>query len=889
MKTLNRLTIHSLKLNRKRTLVTVIGILLSTALLSAVATMVTSFQYSMIQYEKDKSGDYHYVFQHVPQEELPAIAQNRNIEQHFEAIGLGYAYLEGGVNPDKPYLYVEAMDKTGMERIGIHLTEGRLPENDGELLISKHIKTNGGVEYQVGDTVTLQVGNRISAENLEKPVTDYQADEFKEADLLTQLNPFLGEETIFPVFTKTYTVVGITERLSYGIESYTAPGYTVITYMEQNQWKNMGYMPYGVDVYTRYTREALKERIKVTAGILGLDPEVYEKYIKGMMTTDEWELWNDKIDAAYSYQENGNLIRYELLDLTDSTLEMMYGVAAVILVIIVFTSAFCIRNSFAISITEKTRQYGMLASIGATPRQIRRNVYYEAALLALVGIPFGMGCGCLASVILTQVVSALLSNILDLQLVFHVSWTSVVLSVLLAVGMIFLSAARPARKAGKVSPIVAINGAEAIKIKGSQVKAPGYIKKLFGMGGTIAYKNMKRNRKNYRVATISITVSVMIFVSLYSFMELSFRSMDYYVQEEGYNLSYRVLDMPNQYQEVSRTVGLEEVKRAAVVRYIQFYISDEDLRYTEKCLEYYPREVHGDEESIQVISLGEQEYTRYKKELGLSSDQTDQAILINNTFGYSQEEKKYYAYQLYSYQPGESIAGKIREEDDETGEPVVLTLAAVTEKRPLGFEQYYSQTGILVVSDQWMDQHIEQIRSYGTIFYDSTDADALQDTLENEFGFDSARIVNVAQSQRENQSLYLIIAIFLYGFVMVISLIGITNIFNTITTSMEVRSKEFAMLRSIGMTGKEFSHMVRMESVFYGSKALGLGLVSGIGLSYLIYYFMSKGMEIGYHLPVTGILISVIAVVLLLLVIMHVSLKKIQRKNLIETIRQENI
>ena len=196
---LNRLTINNLRLNKKRTFVTIIGIILATALLGAVSTFVTSFQKSLIQYAKENEGDFHYGFIKVPVDEIDVLAQNRNVESYYEVAGLGYAILEGSINEDKPYIYIEAMDKNAMEKSSFKLKEGRLPENENEIVLSNHIMTNGGVVYRLGDTLTLDVGSRC--------VEGYK---------LHQRNPYNEiegeEERLENVTTKTFTVVGFCER-----------------------------------------------------------------------------------------------------------------------------------------------------------------------------------------------------------------------------------------------------------------------------------------------------------------------------------------------------------------------------------------------------------------------------------------------------------------------------------------------------------------------------------------------------------------------------------------------------------------------------------------------------------------------------------------------------
>ena len=137
--------------------------------------------------------------------------------------------------------------------------------------------------------------------------------------------------------------------------------------------------------------------------------------------------------------------------------------------------------------------------------------------------------------------------------------------------------------------------------------------------------------------------------------------------------------------------------------------------------------------------------------------------------------------------------------------------------------------------------------------------------------------------------LYLIIAIFLYGFIIVIALIGVTNIFNTITTNIELRKGEFAMLKSVGMTNHEFNRMIFLESFFYCIKSLLIGLPIGIIISYTIYNVLIGQMELKYVLPYKGIIISICVVFVLIFTLMKYSVSKTKSNNIIETIRNENI
>lgn len=851
MNLLNRLTIKNLRMNKKRTVVTIIGIMLATALITAVSGMAVSFQSSLVEYTKKNNGNYHYQFLDVPGSDLKYFQQNRSFEDYYLSKSLGYAYLTGSQNEDKPYLYVMALDKGGMENLALELLEGRLPENDNEILISKHIITNGRVSYQVGDTLTLDIGDRQTADG----------------DPLSQETPYMEDEKLESLYRSEYQVVGIVSRPIYDMENYSAPGYTVITYLGEDQTA-AGSETESYNIYVRYTDQALKNNEKITAEFLE----------------------RESADAVYEYRSNKSLIQYQNLTFSDTVMTIIYGMVGIALLIIVTTSVFCIRNSFAISITEKMRQYGMLSSVGATPRQIQQNVYYEALLLAAVGIPAGILLGVSALWILVQIVGSLMVEAIEMELQFALSGSAILLAVLLSLITIFLSARRSGARAAKVSPIVAIRGNEDIKIGKRDVKAPRWIKKLFGMGGMVAYKNLRRNRRKYRTTVISIVVSVSIFIALSTFVEMIFDMAHFYYGDTTYNISFSTSSSSERYQEdyevIKSVCQFDGINEATIRRNCSLFLDVDELNYTQKLKEVFPVAVEPGMAYLDVWSVGEQEYEAYLKKLGLSYEEAkDKAILIgkyNGTFFNEDGSEIYVTVDMFDMKAGEIITGEMEKCS------VSFELAAVTDERPLGLEEA-NNGGFLIVSDAWMDAHTEYAEPYFRVFIDCEDADKLQQEIEADDNWIGSYVENMDAEYRRMSALYTIIAIFLYGFITVISLIGITNIFNTITTNMELRSAEFAMLRSVGMTKREFDRMIRLESVFYGTKSLLIGVPIGIALSYAFNYALQRGVVTDMIFPWFGVTVSVLAVFLLLLCIMRYSLNRINRQNIIETIRKENI
>lgn len=869
MNLLNRLTIKNLELNKKRTIVTIIGIILATALITAITGMASSFRATMIKRAKTKEGDFHYAFCDVPKEDLKYIENNRNIESYYITQNIGYASLEESKNEYKPYLYLMAYNGMAFEKSSIKLLEGRMPKNDSEIILSEHIMKNGKVFYKIGDKLTIDVSKRL--------VDEYE---------LSQENGYVkGEENLKKEYTKTYEIVGIIERPNMSIEPHSAPGFSIITYLNTNKINDKS------DIYVRYTKEGLKNKAQVTSNILGISSDIIEKAeMPGLTNEDLQELQKSK----YEYKTNESLLQYEILNVSSSNLNVIYTVSIIVTAIIIFTSVFCIRNSFDISITEKMRQYGMLSSIGATSKQIKKNVFYEALIISIIGIPLGILSGMFAVFVLLKIISKILESYLNgLEFVFKISSISIIFAIILAMLTIFLSARRSAKRAAKVSPMEAIRSNEDIKIKSKKLKSLKIIKRFFGIGGDIAYKNLKRNRKKYRTTLISIVGSVSIFISMSTFMTYAFKSSSIYYDKQNYNLLIYGENPAKEYEKVKEISNMEDVDKVSIIRYILLRVNKNELKMTEKAQKSLDRTEAEDNNfiNIDIISLGNKEYERYIKELGLNKKLIkDKGILINNVIKYEADENgksKYQSIDIYNCKVGEKINATLLNDRGEEIKKEQLEIAKVTDKKPMGLENRHSDTGYLVINDEWIDKNNSCIEKRMQVYIQANDPYKVEEKLKTNYG--EMQIINYDSSAREENALYLVIAIFLYGFITVISLIGITNIFNIITTNMNLRSKEFANLKSIGMTQKEFNRMISLESIFYGAKSLAIGVPIGIALSYVIYRAFGEGMEFGFLFPTSGVIIAIIAVFVLITGIMRYSLIKINKQNIIETIRKDNI
>lgn len=949
MNLMKTLTLKNLKLNRKRTIVTIVGIILATALLSALVTLVSSFQYSVIEYQKQKGGDFHVKFSNVKMSELSEFKNNRNIESTFETMGMGFAKLDGCKNEDKPYAYVMATDETGFERGCFNLIEGRMAKNEDEIVIPRHLKTNGRIDIKVGDEITLDVGKRYDS-NTESVILENCAYEHE-------------AETLTDTVTKSYKVVGIMERPGYGMEDYSAAGYTFVTYSDElaaidNGTKSeVNEADTTLTVYSRYTQKALRNKDAVTADIIGVDEKLFEKANNSSveMTAEESDRFLKEMeDAKYDIYINGFLISYECVFPIDGTFKALFTVATVVALIIILTSVYCIKNSFNISITEKIRQYGMLASVGATRRQIKSSVKTEAAMLGVVGIPVGTMSGILASFILVKVVNALSAGWLNFALSFHTSLPALILAVILSIATIYFSATGSARRAAKVTPLEAIRNTKEIKIKSAKLKTPAIIGRIWGIGGVISYKNIKRNKKKYRTTVTSIVICSVTFIVISYFMSMAFSvvgmsyaSVDYNI---GINMSCKKdLDIEKLSELLSGIEGAEDYLVGA-----GYYFDVDKPEYTKEYGEYCGQ-LYDDREDVSqeffITVLNDKSYDKYASDAGIKNAAAG-AILVNKgTFDvYNENSSKYVKkeMELYKYKAGDTIecgynvyddassddnaaegdtesstddnnavegdtesstednSGYVDEETINKGvrKTVDVTIAGVTDKVPTCYNGY-GNTSLLFMNQKgfeslWADGKSGNEFKPGNAIYSAyvvaENADEYQDTLEKEtaenpeYSQISFYVSNMDKQMRDEKSLFTLLGVFAYGLIVVIALIGITNIINTLSTGMELRSREFATLRSIGMTDKQFAGMVRLESVFISVKALVIGVPLGILISYLLCVMMNRMDDaIIYEPPYKAIILCIVVVIMLIYAIMKLSMTKLRHNNIIETIKNENL
>lgn len=850
MSILNRLTIKNLRLNKKRTIVTIIGIILSTALMVGIGLLFSSFQDLMIRDTIGYNGKYEAEYNDVDLIKLNDI-KNKNFTYFYEK-PIGFSKTQSS-NEYKPYMYITSVNKEYFNEL--KLVDGSFPKNENEVVISNHVITNGGLNYKVGDIVTFTYGKR----NIEGEET------------LANSEYVPGEE-IDITGEVTLKIVGIVERSNF--ESYSASGYTAFT-LDVNSDKG------NVNLYVMFDKnKKIIKQSEELAKELSYDYDIN---------------YNSTLLALYGESTYGNVMT------------TMVSMMIIMLALVSIGCIIVIYNSFAISVMERKKEFGLLSSIGATKKQLAHTVFFEAVVVGVIGIIFGIlgayiGIGCVVLVI-----NNLISDMLDYKLYLVTNPLFIIIPVIFMIVVIGVSAFIPSRKASKVSPIEAIRQNDDIKINKKKIKTSKFVNKLFGIEGEIALKNIKRNKKKYRVTIVSLFISIVLFISFSSYMNYTLNTASSVMGEVPYDYQISYFgDDPNNDKEALDKIN-EIVKSSDVKEYVSYSVSNLSIignyTYSDEYLDFY-KSAYGNDgikalnnlkyQSIYILVLDDNSYNKYKKLIGLDKDSV---ILLNKFKGVSYGNNKRVNYNIPVIN-NDNINIKICNFDD-NDEDVDTTKYCnknidnifVTNKSFDLIEEFsYMDDFKLIVNKKLYDSISDSSTHYTqfNIISDNTNnIDKLTKDLDK---YSNVNYTNIKEAMKQTNNLILVVKILMYGFISLVTLIGVTSVFNTISTSMALRKREFAVLRSIGLTNRGFNKILFFESLFFGMKSLIFAIPVSIGITVLIHYALADMVSIStIIIPWKYIIISIVSVFVIVLLTMMYSTSKIKKHNIIEQIREENI
>lgn len=852
MKILNRLTIKNLKLNKKRTIVTIIGIILSTALMVGIGLLFSSFHDYMIRETISYNGRYEANYENVSLSKVNNLKVKDFVYFYEKTIGFSKFNSK---NEYKPYIYITGVNKEFFNEL--ELVNGRFPEKDNEIIISQHINTNGGASYKVGDNIILSYGERVV-----------------DKEIITSNSEYVGGEYLNNLKEKEYKIVGIVKRSNY--ENYSACGYSAFTLDMDSNDGNV-----NLFVVFNSNKKIIKQSEKLATDI------DYDGYID----------YNSTLLALYGESTYSNIMSSMIMMII-----IMLSLVSIGCIIVIY-------NSFAISVMERKKEFGLLSSIGATRRQLSYTVFFEAFVVGVIGIVLGIISAYVGIGVVIVIINNLIGDILEFKLNLVTNLWFIIIPIIFMVVVIIISSIIPSRRASKVSPIEAIRQNDDIKINKKKIKTSKIVTKLFGVEGEIALKNIKRNKKKYRVTIVSLFISIVLFISFSSYMNYTINTASDVVGEIPYDYQINYYDVDNN-TEINNKIE-EIISSPEVNDYIRYDIFNINIisnyDYSKDYLEFYGNNYGTDAldelknnkyTHASIIVLDDSSYQKFKQSIGLTSDKI---ILFNKFKGVSYSNNKRVNYNIPFVDNKDNGNIKICNFDNLNEEDIEdnyikycsknINNIFVTDKSyDLLEDLAYADNHKFIINKKMYDVIFGNKIDYSVVNIISDNTTAIDDLTKDFDKYENVNYINLKEEFKQTNNLILVVKILMYGFIGLITLIGVTSVFNTISTSMALRKREFAVLRSIGLTKKGFNKILFFESLFFGLKSLVYAIPVGVGVTILIHFALSDMINISsVIIPWKAIVISIIAVFVIVLATMMYSTNKIKKHNIIEQIREENI
>lgn len=839
------LTLRYLKENKKRTIVTIIGIVLSTALICGIGNIYNSFMDYQFRQTIKSNGDFHATFYDVQKEDLSKITKSAGISKYAYSKNLDF----GKYNDEKSLTQIKSYDKGALEGYQITLKEGKLPTNNKEIVVSEDsplLKEN-----KIGDKITLTVGKRVN----------------KDGDDLTGFW-MEDDEKLINTHKEEYKIVGIISKpgFEYGKQVTTA-----ITYLDINAMGDKGSI--NVSISANNPKE-IYSIASVIGDNLNNENIIFNEHLLRLQNASVYDNINDSI--------------------TKSTI----FITSLVIICTIAT----VYNAFSISISERKKQFGILNSIGATKSQTIKLVLIEAFIISIIGIPFGLISGTFAIDILFKIIGNIYKNSIVGELGLRVVYNPeiIILSTIIVIITILISAILPARQAAKISPLEAIKNSSNLKI--GKVKDSKIVRKLFKAEGVLAYKNLRRNKNKFRITLFSLIISVVIFISFSGFMSLFIRAneVQYGQQNWDFNLySSSGIDEKS----LEELKNIDGVNRIASTNYygVGAYIPEDKINKQNKELidssGYFSKE-KVDNKSVYNISNtqvklpGDFEISKINFKEG--SFDKKEAIKENGVIfvrkSYYEQPGKKYELELTDYKVGDIVKVYTSEydEDKEIRKEFEVKIMAITDDIPIDSYQY-SHMGIDFITYDEVGKKFGFDESTTDIYVATNGEEVIRNAVKdiaNKYGYD---VVDKVEEVKAMEDSAMVIQIFVYGFVTVISLVSITNIVNTISTNINLRKRELAIIKSIGVTPNGFNKMIYLESLLYGALSLVYGIPLGIGLVIIMNRILGDVIQFGLVLPWSAIVISIVGIFVITFISAYIPMRKINKENIIENIRQESI
>lgn len=855
MNIVNKLTFCHLRQNKGRSFITTLGIAASVALITAIFLSIASFFQLYSELEQYSSGDVHAYFFDISSDEYEKIVSDKRIKRAGKEIMPEYNAYQistNGTYTSRTGCLMAADEILYNQRFTCSY-DGEIPKNEHEIAVEKSFIEKNGLDWEIGRTVEISVGNRFAEVDGERQ--------------RVTANYFQYNDTF---------------------EEHSKEKFKITAILDDNR-PTLGF---------KILRGLSSEEKKINADLMIELKEVnykslYEiKQIIKDHNIENYQINTSYLEANYSFDKDS------------ATVTNFLPIIAIILAIVIIASVALIYNSFAMSLSERVRYLGMLASVGATKKQKRGSVYAEGFILGIVGIPLGIVIGIIGigitlksvgeKIISTGMINGIENTDISMRVVIPLWCVAAI--IIFSAFTIFISSYIPARKASSITPIDAIRQRSEIKIKAKKLKTSKLVRKIFGYEGEIAYKNLKRNGRKSRVIIGSIAISIIMFLSVNYFCQLFIQASNMsaeYPHQVSVGLSY-----DDKEKFIKNIEDITEIKK--------YYSTTELFIEYNKSTDDSGKNTFSDDDNIMNSYSNIFNSPRF---IGVNvlDDNDFNELCASNSLDY----REYY---------GSGIKGVLLNNvshkngglkvfnDNVIGKTICSTNIPVTNEIEIkGLASYdkdkyymnldtHSTITVFIPESVYFKYREEERKNdggdYDLYYYIGIETDdhekateKIQDLMDNS----DIKIYSISDyiyAMQNMNTVIFVMEVFIYGFIVLITIITVANIINTISTGIMTRRKEFAMLKSVGTTPAGFRKIVCLESFLYGFK----GLVIGYPVSIILSFLMNKALGsdvIPFELNLSVYLIVFAAVFVIVGFSMIYSVSKLKKDSIIETLKDD--
>lgn len=960
MKEIIRLSWKNLMLNKNRTITTLVMIIITVATFAGISIMYESAIKGLEKTFKETKGDYSISVENIDKNYDKNLLKDKNTEKVMEYYTISKALSRGKIQEDiAKEKGKEYFDTHSNEEIQAEIQKAMSKLKPSKWYIQKYELNKDGEDYSKQQEEAKQFEEAILNPYFGVDILGANKEDLKGYNfrLIDGRLPENENEIVLQKASKTarYTF-NIGTTITMNGKEYKIVGYVNNVFDSNDSEVNIGIVKIA-------TEEEKKEAVSKIFGIYIKDKgEKVKNTAEEISKTLKEDSKNGSIKMAVNKSllrlQNANLQGYESsTDNVIATLEMMRNV---LIVIVAVSGIIIMYNSFNLSLVERRKQYGILKSLGIKNSSLYVMILFEALVLSVAGIVIGYICGMIGDYLVVGYINDTLVNMiksmgveneLQMSLIYTTNIHAFYLVAISTGITVVLAAMIPAIKSTRISPIENIRGKDDYVVNTKKVKTSNISKKLFGIEFDLARKNMKRAKKRFRVATLSLAIAfILIFVigtlgaqinGQISLLEAQTNSL--FKNGNIAEITHiNIVDKDGSVNNRKKSnvkyseKDVQEIIKFGIEDYAKQIESKDSLKINRAVLSTaleYLEKIDKDEELLKTVtdnylknrfnSIDDSSRQKAKKQISIQFA-TNKVYSDKDKFGLNEiKDNEIYLSNVEILEENGTLVEKpIFDESKIIGKEIEiygnklkiakapvnseLTLRASTggsiflqayvnektfanivrnDEKGLNFRGFYQ-------SDLKGDKKIEDIMKKQQ-----------QENLEKEYDFGKVQmftetIITPSGVIGIIKGMITIFQLLLYGFLILVILMSVVNIFTTITINILLRSRELAILKSVGMSDKQFDKMLRGENYIACLRSIIFGIVVSLLLLFATKVIIDKGnvnIDFRFIADMLGsinyiaLAISIILVYGITFVSTFFAKKSIKSQDIVEVIRRDNI